>query len=55
MAALGWLLNLGFAGGGIPIDSRVLTVGESDREFKPAVRVDCVVPSSDRTFTPADE
>lgn len=56
MAALGWLLNLGFAGGvALVSDSRVTTIAVGDRTFTPAERVECIVPSSDRTFTPADD
>lgn len=73
MAALGWILNLGFAGGGFPVDSRETTiagadrictvpgldrsttVGAATRSFQPPARTSCVVPASNRTFTPADE
>ncbi len=43
MAALGWILNLGFAGGGFPVDSRETVVAGADRA--------CVVPGSNRSVT----
>ena len=36
MAALGWLLNLGFAGGGFPVDSRDTVIAGGNRIFIPA-------------------
>ena len=45
----------GYTSGVFLIDSRQFTPAGVSREFKPAARVDCVVPSSNRTFTPADE
>jgi len=58
MAALGWLMNLGFAAGQAFVpDSRELPISADvgNRIFTPAARISCDIASSNRTFTPADE
>ncbi len=57
MAALGWLMNLDFAGGSaFASDSRITTISSADRTMALATRDSiCEIPSSNRTFTPADD
>ncbi len=57
MAALGWLINLNFAGGAaFGPDSRITITPSGGRTLTLASRdSSCEIPTPNRTFTPADE